>query len=79
MSGVVKQVAADAASVRADAEAAVKAAGVATAAAEADVAAARKTAGADVGKAQGWLRRNVWGVLGVAVVLALLAAWLVAR
>lgn len=68
MSGVVKQVAAEAASVQAGAEAAVKAAGVATAAAQADVATAR-----------GWLRRNVWGVLGAAVVLALVAAWLVVR
>ena len=33
----------------------------------------------DVGQAQGWLRRNVWGLLGVAVVLALIAFWFVVR
>lgn len=68
MSGVVKQVAAEA-----------EAAGMATAAVRADVAVARKAAGADVATARGWLRRNVWGVLGAAVVLALVAAWLVVR
>ncbi len=52
---------------------------MATAAVQADVAAARKAAGADVATARGWLRRNVWGVLGAAVVLALVAAWLVVR
>ena len=30
-------------------------------------------------QAQGWLRRNVWGVLGAAVVLALVVFWFVVR
>ena len=29
--------------------------------------------------AQGWLRRNVWGLLGAAVVLALIVFWFVVR
>ena len=33
----------------------------------------------DVTQAQGWLRRNVWGVLGAAVVLALIVFWFVVR
>ena len=33
----------------------------------------------DVGQAQGWLRRNVWGVLGAAVVLALIVFWFLVR
>ena len=69
MSDVVKQVAADAA-------AAVKAAGEATAAAQREVSGEVNTG---VGQARGWLRRNVWGLLGAAVALGLVAAWLLLR
>lgn len=63
-------------------------------AAKADAAKAADAALADAGKyanqatigarqvetqAQGWLRRNVWGVLGAAVVLALIAFWFIVR
>lgn len=29
--------------------------------------------------AQGWLRRNVWGLLGAAVVLAVIVLWFLVR
>ena len=58
----------------------------ATQAADAALAQASKyagqaTAGIEVAQhdAQGWLRRNVWGVLGAAVVLAVIVFWFLVR
>ena len=43
--------------------------------------AGQATAGIQVAeeRAQGWLRRNVWGLLGVAVVFAVIVFWLMVR
>ena len=87
MSGVIKNVQADAAQVQATAaadlakaEAAVRGA-VGTVQADAGKYANQATIGAKQAEAQaqGWLRRNVWGVLGAAVVLALIVFWFLVR
>ena len=87
MSGVIKNVQADAAQVQttaaadlAKAEAAARGV-VGTVTADAGKFANQATIGVqkDVGQAQGWLRRNVWGGLGAAVVLALIVFWFVVR
>lgn len=53
---------------------------------EAEAAALKAAAGqamasapADEKAAQGWLRRNVWGVLGAVVVLAIIVVWVLVR
>ena len=87
MSGVIKNVQADAAQVQATAaadlakaEAAVRGA-VGTAQADVGKYANQATIGVqkDVAQAQGWLRHYVWGILGAAVVLALVVFWFVVR
>ena len=87
MSGVIKNVQADAAQVQttaaadlAKAEAAARGV-VGTVTTDAGKYANQATIGIQVAQkdAQGWLRRNVWGILGAAVVLALVVFWFVVR
>lgn len=59
---------ADVKKVEAEAAALKAAAGQATAA-----------AAGDEKVAQGWLRRNVWGVLGAVVILAIIVVWVLVR
>lgn len=68
MDGSTRLIDAAVKSMQVDAAAARKAAGQATAAAKADAAIAR-----------GWLRRNIWGVAGAAVILALILLAVLAR
>ena len=87
MSDIIKAAQKDASQVQATAAADL-------AKAEAAARGAVGTVGADVNKyanqatigakqaevqAQGWLRRNVWAVLGAAVVLALIVFWFLVR
>lgn len=53
---------------------------------EAEAAALKAAAGqatasavGDEKAAQGWLRRNVWGVLGAVVILVIIVVWLLVR
>ena len=87
MSDIIKAAQKDAAQVQttaaadlAKAEAAARGA-VGTVAADVNKYANQATIGAKQAEAQaqGWLRRNVWGVLGAAVVLALIVFWFVVR
>ena len=87
MSDIIKAAQADAAHVQkgaaadlAQAEAAARGA-VGTVQADVGKFANQATAGIQVAQkdAQGWLRRNVWGILGAAVVLALVVFWFVVR
>ena len=87
MSDIIKAAQGDAAQVQktaaadlAKAEAAARGV-VGTVTADAGKYANQATIGAKQAEAQaqGWLRRNVWGVLGAALVLALIVFWLVVR
>ena len=87
MSDIIKAAQKDAAQVQttaaadlAKAEAAARGA-VGTVTADAGKFAGQATAGISALEttSQGWLRRNVWGVLGAAVVLALIVFWFVVR
>ena len=87
MSDIIKAAQADASQVQttaaadlAKAEAAARGV-VGTVTADAGKYANQATIGAKQAEAQaqGWLRRNVWGILGAAVVLALIAFWFVVR
>ena len=87
MSDIIKAAQKDAAQVQttaaadlAKAEAAARGV-VGTVTKDAGLYANQATAGIQVAQkdAQGWLRRNVWGVLGAAVVLALIVFWFVVR
>ena len=76
MSDMIKTAQKDAATVQADATRAADAA-----LAQASKFAGQATAGIEVAQtdARGWLRRNVWGLLGAVIVLALIAFWVLVR